>query len=395
MTASRRVRFGIIGATALALAAAPLVAQNSDAPIDVTAAPPPSPGTIGPSQLRDFNLNGTVTRPATTDPVRTAPAAAPPVADTVPPAARRAEPPPREAAARPRPLSTDTASTAPLPTLSEPAIDAVVQPSFEPGPGAAVSLPPEPQEFPLWPWLAAALALVAGGAYLVRGRRQQRARYGNFDRLAFAGPEPDVPASPTPVPAPRAAHPMPPATAPAPARAPATDGLVTATRLKPNLQLEFSPDRAVVTATEVLLQFDVVIINNGSAPARDVLAEAILVSAHAGQDADIAAFFQKAAGTGDRMATIPPLGRVALKSAVRLPIDRLHIFEMEGRRLFVPLVAFTLRYRHGAGEGQAGASYLVGRGTDTDEKLAPFRIDLGPRIFRGLSARPHSMGLAG
>ena len=32
--------------------------------------------------------------------------------------------------------------------------------------------------------------------------------------------------------------------------------------------------------------------------------------------------------------------------------------------------------------------------TDEDEKLAPFRIDLGPRIFRGLSARPHSTGIA-
>jgi hypothetical protein len=42
----------------------PALAQNSDAPIDVTAAPPPSAETIGPSQLRDFNLQGTVTRPA-------------------------------------------------------------------------------------------------------------------------------------------------------------------------------------------------------------------------------------------------------------------------------------------------------------------------------------------
>jgi hypothetical protein len=50
-------------------------------------------------------------------------------------------------------------------------------------------------------------------------------------------------------------------------------------------------------------------------------------------------------------------------------------------------------FRGGGGEGQASASFLVGRGTDGDEKLAPFRLDLGPRIFRGLSSRPHSMGL--
>jgi len=94
------------------------------------------------------------------------------------------------------------------------------------------------------------------------------------------------------------------------------------------------------------------------------------------------------------MAAIAPLGKIALKSAVRLPIDQLHSFEVEGRTLFVPLVAFNILFRSGADEGQASASFLVGRGSDADEKLAPFRLDLGPRIFRGLSARPHSMGLS-
>jgi hypothetical protein len=93
------------------------------------------------------------------------------------------------------------------------------------------------------------------------------------------------------------------------------------------------------------------------------------------------------------MAGIPPFGKVSLKSAVRLPIDQLHSFEVDGRKLFVPLVAFNILFRGGGSEGQASASFLVGRGDDSDEKLAPFRLDLGPRIFRGLSARPHSMGL--
>ena len=118
--------------------------------------------------------------------------------------------------------------------------------------------------------------------------------------------------------------------------------------------------------------------------------EACLVSAHAGQDAEIARFFQQPVGKGDRIPAIPPLGNISLKSAVRLPLAQLHSFEMEGRTLFVPLVAFNILY---GGDAQASASFLVGRGTDEDEKLGPFRLDLGPRIFRGLSARPHSTGL--
>jgi len=141
----------------------------------------------------------------------------------------------------------------------------------------------------------------------------------------------------------------------------------------------------------VMLQFDVVIVNNGSAPARDVLVEARMVCAHAGQDAEIGQFFQNPVGKGDRIAGIAPLGHISLKSSVRLPVEQLHAFEMEGRKLFVPLVAFNILFNGG---GQASASFLVGRGGEQDEKLAPFRLDLGPRIFRGLSARGHSIGLS-
>ena len=140
-----------------------------------------------------------------------------------------------------------------------------------------------------------------------------------------------------------------------------------------------------------MLQFDVVVTNSGSAPARDVLVEARMVCAHAGQDAEIGGFFQQPVGKGDRIAAIQPLGRTSLKSSVRLPLSQLHSFTVEGRTLFVPLVAFNILY---SGDAQTSASFLVGRGTDADEKLAPFRLDLGPRIFRGLSARPHSMGLS-
>jgi hypothetical protein len=116
-----------------------------------------------------------------------------------------------------------------------------------------------------------------------------------------------------------------------------------------------------------------------------------MICAHAGQDAEIAAFFQQPIGKGDRIPAIQPLGRISLKSAVRLPLAQLHSFKVEGRTLFVPLVAFNVLY---GGDAQTSASFLVGRGTERDEKLAPFRLDLGPRIFRGLSSRPHSMGLS-
>jgi hypothetical protein len=422
MTAIRRVTFRTLGGIAGAISfALPAFAQNSDAPVDVTAAPPPSSDTIGPSQLQNFNLQGTVTRPADRPvPIQPAPTTSTPAqpqsagpatndrsggqaevrptgnAANAARAVTPAQPALPSSAAQPVPTAVTTPSS-PAETLTDP-----VQPSEV---GAATA--PAGSTLP-WPWLAALLALIAGGGFIAWSRRGKNRRYGDPGRMAFAGLAADTdtdapsipPVHPRPDPVPPRAQPAPrpdPVPPPAPNPAPiprVDDGLVKSTALKPELNFQFLPDRAVVTEREVMLQFDVVLTNSGAAPARDVLVEAKLVPAHANQDREIAAFFERPQATGDRMAGIPPLGKVSLKSAVRLPLDQLHSFEVDGRKLFVPLVAFNILFRGGGGEGQASASFLVGRGTDGDEKLAPFRLDLGPRIFRGLSSRPHSMGLA-
>jgi hypothetical protein len=418
VTAVRRMTVKALSGLAAALAfalATPASAQNADAPVDVTAAPPPSSETVGPAQLRDFSLEGTVTRqsdrPATTAP-QPAPSAEPRTAapTTVTPGSeatntRRASaslpsnrdlaPAPAASAAPPIPHGADSVTPAP--------------PSVQTGTAPSTSLEPEatgtattPDGGLSWPWVAALVALLGGGGFIAWSRRR-RQRYGDPGRMAFAGLVPDMGSEPAPAPPGRPRHdPVPPRSKPTPPEsdngwslvpkpASSDDGGIVSTRLKPDLAIYFQPDRAVVTDNEVMLQFDVVVSNSGSAPARDVLVEARMVSAHAGQDAEIAAFFQQPVGSGDRIAAIQPLGKISLKSAVRLPIAQLHNFTVEGRTLFVPLVAFNILF---SGNSQKSASFLVGRGTEEDEKLAPFRLDLGPRIFRGLSSRPHSAGLS-
>jgi len=425
MTALRRMTVKVLSgfSAALMLAlGAPAVAQDSDAPIDVTAAPPPSSETIGPSQLQNFNLKGTVTRPAerpatpqpaapepdTADAAQASPDLQPPAsvpANRAPETVAR----PSGPAASPPTLETRLGADNVTPSLP---LDVTTNPAPQPSYDGVMS----PGEISLrdgdgllsWPWLAALAALIGGGAFIVRSRHGRRRRQGDPGRLAFAGLGPNADAETAPLPPSRPRpDPVPPRGQPAPrpdpvpprAQKPAPkpisdDGMVVSTSLKPQLNVQFQPDRAVVTEREVLLQFDVTLTNSGSAPARDVLVEGKLVTAHAGQDQEIAAFFQQPEATGDRIPGVAPLGKLSLKSAVRLPLEQLHSFQIEGRTLFVPLVALNILFRSGAGEGQASASFLVGRGNDEDEKLAPFRLDLGPRIFRGLSARPHSMGLS-
>lgn len=427
MTALRRMVVKNLGglAAAMALATAhPALAQSNDAPVDVTAAPAPSAETIGPSQLRDFNLQGRVTRPA--DQTSTTPAQP---ANTAAATPRSGEAVPTEAAAAPRlgagqrpaaaspQLSNDRQAALPsLPTDSQPVTPSLpleVNTGAAPQPGfTEETLTPaasvNDQALLSWPWIAAILAALAGGAFIIYSRRGRRERYSDPGRLAFAGLAPEVvpdakpfpPARPQADPVPPRAMPAPPVPRPdpvppraTPAPKPDDGGLIVSTRLKPQLNVEFHPERVVVTEQEVMLQFEIVIANVGSAPARDVLVEGRLFTAHIGQDQEIAAFFQNPATAGDRMTSIAPLGRISLKSVARLPLDQIHHFEASGRKMFVPMVGFNILYRFGSSDGQASASYLVGRGNEEDEKLAPFRIDLGPRIFRGLAARPHSIGL--
>ncbi len=77
---------------------------------------------------------------------------------------------------------------------------------------------------------------------------------------------------------------------------------------------------------------------------------------------------------------------MTLRSAVRMSRDKMRQFEVEGRKLFVPLIAFNALYRYGGGDAQTSAAYLVGRDGKGD-KLAPLTVDSGPRQFNGLAAR--------
>ena len=167
---------------------------------------------------------------------------------------------------------------------------------------------------------------------------------------------------------------------------------IVSTRLRPWLEIGFSPGRCVVEENGATIQFDVEVYNSGTAPARDVLVEASMFNAGPEQDAEIGAFFAHPVAKGERIPAIPPLARIAMKSAVSLTREQMRQYEVGGRRLFVPLIGFNALYRWSGGDGQTSASYLVGRDTKA-EKMAPLRLDLGPRTFRGLGARQHNVGV--
>ena len=390
-----KARWRIIIAAGLAVAAAgsPALAQDATAPAQNEM--------IGPPQLRDFNLGGTVTRraeqPAESSSTQQSPAEPARESAQRPPQSNRStgtaesrpDPAPRREQARTEPASPTV--DLPPPTRARPDTQSAVTavrdsridrtPAFAPVPEQTIDV--SESDLPMLPWLLAALAMAgAAGWYFLRQRHRES--YAGAGTLAFQGP------SPAPQPAVRT-PPRPPAATPPRAAEPEPAGIVS-TRLRPWLEIEFTPLRAVVDEQKAAIQFELSIFNSGSVPARDVLIEGCMFNAGAAQDQQIRTFFDNPIAQGDRIPVIPPLQRVQVKSAVVLPRDQVRPIEIEGRSLFVPMAAFNALYSWSRGEGQSSTSYLVGKDTKS-EKLGPFRLDLGPRMFRSLGFREHALRL--
>jgi hypothetical protein len=406
-------RFGLALVTAaLALGPAAALAQDIPPPAANTAAP----AAIGPRELQDFSLKGTVTqRPdrAPQQPVQAAPRSTRSQAQSAPsetPPARQS-PPERagalisdqpvqtrtadaQAPARAKPRATEPASQAPaIATASvDSAAPSAGASSASPAPSPAFAMDPAPSpgtlapehNFPILPWLLAGIVAVAGAAFLFLRNRPRQAYAG--------GPQIDSFAAPEPAPQPRRAPPeAPPPPQPAPPRAegpprPRSAGVVS-TSLRPWMDIGFQPIRCILDEQRLTVEFEIELFNSGSGPAREVLVEARLFNAGPAQDQEIASFFANPHGQGDRIPLIPPLKRFARKSQVIIGRDQLQAYELGGHQVAVPLIAFNALYRWSGGKGQTSVGYLLGRDGQGD-KLAPFRLDLGPRLFRGLGAKP-------
>ena len=399
----------VLASAACAFGAMPLGAQSNGA----ATAPPPSNSTdIGPGELSNFSLNGTVTRPADRPPATQPPPptvrpqpTAPTGSDNDRPAPATANPP-----AGPQPANSDLFRRPPTLPDASAANGVSAAPPVEAGdqPSAA---PPLAEGFSLLPWIVALFAAAGAGViYFGRQRRQQRyATDGpapiDIMRRELPEPKPGPSAAPRDAPAPVAAggarRPlpttlMPPPPTPAPTQPrpdPVIPGGIVSTSLRPWIDIELTPDRALLDEAGAAIAFEVTLFNSGSAAARDVIIEAKLFNAGASQDVELSEFFTAASTTGDPIPQIAPYARIPLRSAVRLSRAEIREYEVEGRKLFMPMVAINIRYRWSSGKGQSAAGFLVGQGKAGEEKLAPLRLDRGARSWKGLGARRYEKGL--
>ena len=414
MRAVSRFRQGLLAA---ALGLAPVAALAQQTPVANSTTNAPASDLIGPQELQNFSLSGTATHPADQTAPAPSPASTPPpqtaapktvtsapeptptiAAQTAPsgpprsspvrtadgsakPSTSQARPPVPQLLAQTPPSSSVTVA---LPRLdkgvgtadSQNGLQTAAPTSFAPAPETPGSLSPG-HGFPLLPWLFAALLLGAGGAFLFWRSRS---------RAAFAG-GPHIDAFTAPTPVPTAAPRRIPETVPPPAAPPASQPLgLVSTRLRAWMEIGFLPLQCILDDDQITVEFDLELFNSGSVPARAVLAEAALFNAGPKQDQEIAAFFANPVGAGERIAVIGPLKRIAVRTKVVAPRAHFQSYELGGRQVFVPVIAFNVLYSSSGTEAQTSVSFLLGGDTNGD-KMAPFRIDLGSRVFRGVTGR--------
>lgn len=402
-TRRRSLTAAAFGALLLTVLAAPLGAQETN--------------TVGPPQLKDFQLPGQRTTPPAPqpEPAPTPPAQTPPPAQTRPPAPA-AEAPRREPARPASPAGERTpapAATAETPRAEAPSTDAplaepipqdlppqAAPPAVAPSPAPRASAPlPAAEPARSWTWLyfavPAALGLIA---FFAIGRRRrvrrpdERIDHGSTLGVPEAEPEaerpPEQAPAPEPAPAPRPA----PVARPAPAAAPVARAAEQGPRAW--LEIDLRPDKAAATATEAVVHYELVLRNIGAVPARNIRIDTKLFNAS--EEPEMNAFFIGPIheASGSPHIVIDPGSGLFLVGQVAMPKESVREVRVQDRTLFIPLVAMNVAYdwqgEDGAvaGTGRTSKSWLVGQQPQSEEaKMGAFRLDLGPRIYRQVAGR--------
>lgn len=292
---------------------------------------------------------------------------------------RRARPEARPTAPAPAPSLTPapTTSTTPEP-LPEAAASAVPEPETAPS-GAPVASTPDTSGW-LW-WIgggALALAVLALAAW---ARRRRPAAPDEPAEVQEAEPEsaPSVAAMPVPRPAPTPLPP-PPAPAPSPVAPAAARGLM----------LTLEAVRLGATLVNTTLAYRLTATNAGPDALSDIAISGDMTAAHASRSME--------EQLGIAGPELPPIARIeqlqpgesaVLEGEFRLPLAAVTPIRHGQAQLFVPVARFDAWASDSAHRAvSARAAFLVGQDNATaSDRLQPFRLDLGPRVWDAIGQR--------
>lgn len=380
------------------LLALPVHAQQAEEAAPVFTLPPSgAPQPTNPRQqgpeLDVFRAPATTTAP---------PPVVAPTVTPIPTPVPQAQPAPvRRPALAPAPETRATpAPTVPQATEQEratpgnesnAATPATPTPEPQPAPTSTVAasqeapLSPAPTDATPWPWIiGGALALVAIVAALLLRRRRQPAQDAAEGEIAPPAPV-SVPTPPKPAPTPQ----------PAPTPEPAPVAAIPDAPGRPWLDMGLDLTQARYSLMGMTVGYRLLLHNRGDTPAQDVLIRGIIGNAGAEQQALLQSFFAQQSGLPLHAAvSIMPGETRQLTGELRLMPDQIVPVTMGQRSLLIPLAAFDAGYRWGPeeaeplGHGRTARAFILGQEQEPPvDRLAPFRLDQGPRQYRRAATR--------
>lgn len=152
--------------------------------------------------------------------------------------------------------------------------------------------------------------------------------------------------------------------------------------------------RAGTNLLSAAVEYDIVVRNVGQAVARAIQVDVRLLSAGVEQDGWIATLFSSSI---ERPITpsfeLPSRGAIELSGMAMMPKDMLSVMTVQDRILFVPVLAINMLYDWEGGTGQTAISHVIGIDRGEGVKMAPFRLDAGPRMHEGVSSLPYTVSV--
>ena len=164
---------------------------------------------------------------------------------------------------------------------------------------------------------------------------------------------------------------------------------------RPWLELSLKAERASATLTETIVQFELEMSNTGKSPARN-LGSTSRCSTPAPSRTRRSAPSSAPPGARATKLNLPGIGPEStgvIRGEVAMPRDEMRAVVLDDKYLFIPVIAVNALYDWGEGRtGQTSKSYVVGRELEQPSaKMGAFRVDQGPRIWRTIGQRQHTL----
>ena len=189
---------------------------------------------------------------------------------------------------------------------------------------------------------------------------------------------PHVAPVPAPPAAPRAPLPQPafdPAPVPKPVPRP------TPATVPEPLQIALEPLRFSLTLMNATLSYRLQVANGGITPLTGLTIGADMISAHASLSREEQLSGPMGATPGQRIERLEPGESRVVEGEFRLPFQQIVPIRQGRAALLLPLARFRVEAE---GARPVVRTFIVGQ-PGASERLQPFRLDLGPRIFSDIA----------